>query len=53
MPIMPIVTGKIKRRSNIPYIGIHLVIISNSKYHIYTAKPSWVLIPGHYLKVYI
>ena len=46
-------TAKTRKKSNILYIKVHLVAISNGGYYIYTAKPSQVLIPGHYLKVYI
>ena len=53
MPVMLTATAKTGRRSDIPYIGIHLVVISNGGYYIYTTKPSRVLIPGYYLKVYI
>jgi len=34
------ITAKIGRRSNIPYIGVYLIVMSNSKYYIYAAKPS-------------
>ena len=27
--------------------------ISNSGYYIYAAKPSWSLVPGRYLRIYI
>ena len=50
---MPTVTAKTGRRSNIPHIGVHLVVISNGGYYIYAAKPSRVLIPGHCLRVYV
>ena len=26
---------------------------SNSRYYIYAAKPSWILVPSYYLRVYI
>ena len=29
-----------RRRSNAPYIGVHLIVISNGRYYIYAAKPS-------------
>ena len=32
--------AKIEKRSNIPYIGVHLIAISNSKYYVYTNKLS-------------
>ena len=34
------VTGKIGRGGNTPYIGVHLIVISNSRYYVYIAKPS-------------
>ena len=53
MLIVLTATAGIGRRSNIPYIGVYLVAISNSGYYIYAAKPSQVLIPSYYLRVYI
>jgi len=53
MLIVPTATAGIGRRSNIPYIGVYFVAISNSGYYVYAAKLSWVLIPGHYLRVCI
>ena len=53
MPIMPTATAKTKERSNILYIEVHLVVMSNGKHHIYAAKPSRVLIPSYYSRVYI
>jgi len=53
MLIVLIVIARIGRRSNIFYIGVYLVVISNGRYYVYTAKLSWVLIPGHCLRVYI
>ena len=53
MLVMLTATARIRRKNNIPYIGVHLVVISNSKYYIYAAKPSRVLIPGYYLRVCI
>jgi len=40
MPIILKIIVKIERRSDIPYVGVYFIAISNSKYHIYTAKPS-------------
>jgi hypothetical protein len=40
---MPIILGAIvgiERRNDAPYIGVNLIVISNSRYHIYAAKPS-------------
>ena len=34
------ITAKIKRRSNVPYIGVYLIAINNGKYYIYATKPS-------------
>ena len=53
MPIVPGIIARIGRRSNIPYIGVYLIAISNSGYYIYAAKPSWILVPGYYLRVCI
>jgi len=53
---MPIVLGTIagiERRSNIPYIEVYLMVISNSGYYIYAIKPSWIPVPGCCLRVYI
>ena len=38
MPIMLRITARIVKRSDIPYIGVYLIVISNSGYYIYTAK---------------
>ena len=40
MPIMLKITARIERRSDIPYIGVYLIAISNSRHYIYAAKPS-------------
>ena len=53
MPVIPTVTAKTEKRSNIPYIEVHLIVMSNGEYYIYTVKPFRVLIPGHYSRVYI
>jgi len=53
MLIVLIATAGIGRRSNTPYIGVHLIVISNSGHYIYVTKPSQVLIPGYCLRVYI
>ena len=53
MLIVLIVIVRIGRRSDIPYIGVHLVAISNGRYYVYAAKPSRVPIPSYYLRVYI
>ena len=39
MLIVLIVIARIGRRSDIPYIGVHLIVISNGRYYIYAAKP--------------
>ena len=41
--VVPIILGaivRIGRRGYIPYIGVYLIVASNSKYYIYAAKPS-------------
>ena len=53
MPIVLIVIAKIRRRSNIPIIGIYLIVISDSRYYVYANKPSLILIPSYYLRIYI
>jgi len=53
---MPIILGaivKIGRRSNTPNMGVYLVAISDGRYHVYAAKPSWILILSHCLRIYI
>ena len=40
MPIILRVIVRIGRRSNIPNIGVHLIVISDGRYYVYTAKPS-------------
>ena len=40
MPIVLIVTARIRRRSNTPNMGIHLIAISDGRYYIYAAKLS-------------
>ena len=39
MSIILGVVVKIGRRSNIPYIGVHLIVISNGRHYIYTNNP--------------
>jgi hypothetical protein len=40
MPIILGLTVKIARGSNIPYIGVHLIATSNSRYYVYADNPS-------------
>jgi hypothetical protein len=40
MPIVLIVIARTGRRSDIPYMGVYLVVISNGRYYVYAAKPS-------------
>ena len=35
MPAMLGAVDRIKRRGNIPYIGVHLIAASSSKYYVY------------------
>jgi len=44
------IIARIGRRSNIPYMGVYLVVISSGKYYIYAAKPSRIPVPSYYLK---
>ena len=53
MLIVLIAIARIERRSNTPYIGVYLIVTSNSRYYVYAAKPSWVLILSYYLRIYI
>ena len=40
MLIVPIAIVRIGRRSNVPYIGVYLIVTSNGRYYVYAAKPS-------------
>ena len=40
MLIVLIAIARIGRRSDTPYIGVYLIVISNGRYYIYTTKPS-------------
>ena len=40
MLIVLIVIARIGRRSDTPYIGVHLIATSNGRYYIYASKPS-------------
>ena len=40
MLIVLIAIAGIGRRSDIPYIGVYLIAISNGRYYVYAAKPS-------------
>ena len=54
--VVPIILGAIVRigkRGYIPYVGVYLIAASNSRYYIYAAKPSRILIPSYYLKIRI
>jgi len=44
---------KTGRRSDTPNMGVHFIVTSNSRYHVYAAKPSRILIPGYYLRICI
>jgi len=44
---------KIRKRSDAPYIRVYFIAMSNNKYYIYAAKPSQILVPSRYLKIYI
>jgi hypothetical protein len=53
---MPIILGlivRIGRGGNIPYIGVHLIATSDSRYYVYANNPSRILISGYYLRIYI
>ena len=54
--VVPIILGatvKIGRRGYIPYVGVHLIVASNSRHYIYAAKPSRIPIPSYYLRIRI
>ena len=53
MPLMLGTAAKIERRSNIPYIGVHLMAASDSKYYIYTNNLSRIPISSYYSRIYI
>ena len=40
MLIVLIAIAGIGRRSDVPYIGVYLIATSNSRYYVYTNKPS-------------
>ena len=40
MLIVLIVIVRIGRRSDIPYIGVHLIAASDSRYYVYANNPS-------------
>jgi hypothetical protein len=40
MLIVLIAIARVGRRSDAPYMGVYLVVISNSGYYVYAAKPS-------------
>ena len=40
MLIVLIAIARIGRRSDAPYIGVYLIVISNSRYYVYTTKLS-------------
>ena len=40
MLIVLVVIVRIGRGSDIPYIGVHLIVISNGRYYVYAAKLS-------------
>ena len=40
MLIVLIAIAGIGRRSNAPYIGVHLIVTSNGGYYVYASKPS-------------
>ena len=39
MPIVLIAIARIRRRSDVPNIGIHLIVISNGRHYVYATKP--------------
>jgi hypothetical protein len=51
---VPIILGlivRIGRGGNAPYIGVHLMAISNSRYYVYANNPSRILISSYYLRI--
>jgi len=53
---MPIILGVIVgigRRSDALNIGVHFVATSDGRHYVYAAKPSWISIPGHCLRICI
>ena len=53
VPIMLGATVRIGRRGYTPYVGVHLIAASNSRYYIYAAKPSRVPVPSYYSRIRI
>jgi len=41
------------RRSNVPYMGVHFIAMSDSRYYVYADNPSRILISGYCLRIYI
>ena len=44
---------KIRKKSNTPYMGVNLIVMSSSGYHVHAIDTSWIPIPGYCLRVYI
>ena len=40
MLIVLAVIARTGRRSDAPYIGVHLIVTSNGRYYVYATKPS-------------
>ena len=53
MPIILRAIVRIGRRSDTPNVGVHLIAISDGRHHVYTVKPSRILIPSYCLRIYI
>jgi len=45
--------ARIGRRSDVPYVGVHLVVISSSGHYVYASKPSRIPVPGYYSRICI
>jgi len=47
------ITIKTRKRNDAPYMGVDFVATNSSRYYIYAANLSQILIPSYYLKIYI
>ena len=53
---MPVILGaadRTEKKSNTPYIGVHFMATSSSKYYIYATNLSQIPLPGYCLRIYI
>ena len=53
MPIILKTAVRIVRRNDTPYMGVHFVVISNSRYYVYADNLFRILISGYSSRIYI